>query len=193
MSICFALGVICAVCYFFIFCKERKIRLKLSEHGESASSPSSSSFASARRKLMTEIKLAFVGLILALLTTLCGTYCLFLSLYGMDVEALAILDPVEAVLTDAYSWISPYLLLLCSADVRKYCRQFCGSEQATRRATSTEYSGERRCRVRLVQVRKQQSYGSLAQTRADPMLIRSCPHLSTKGVQSSCQEAEILL
>ncbi len=193
MSICFALGVICAVCYFLIFYKGRKIRLRLSEHGKSSSSPSTSSLASARHKLMTEIKLAMVGLILALLTMLCGAYCLLLSLYGMDVKALAILNLVEAVLTDVYSWISPYPLLQCSADIRKYCRHFYRSEWTVIGATSTTRCAEKPCRVRLFQIRKLHSYGSLAQIRADPMPIRSCAHLSTKGVQTPSQESDILL
>ncbi len=69
---------------------------------------------------MKELKLAVAGAVLAALTMACGVYCLLISIYSTDLTVLAVLVPSGDLLMDVYSWINPYLLLICSSDLLRH-------------------------------------------------------------------------
>ncbi len=116
-SFCFALGFVCGVCYFITFYRARTARLrmaKMKNNGDKAS----------RQKQKAELKLAMVGVILALMSAVCGIYCLVIALLWDQPEVLLSLAPLGDFLLDVYAWANPYLLIGCSSEVLRHFKAF---------------------------------------------------------------------
>ena len=70
---------------------------------------------------MVEIKLAMVGITMSVLTLICGIFCAKMARIK-DLFEMEKWLPYEEILFNIYAWINPYLLLICSTELRNHSK-----------------------------------------------------------------------